>query len=41
MNAKNERRSNPENFGEGITGFGVTIEKIWNFELLAIFVDFS
>jgi hypothetical protein len=28
MNALNERRSDPENFGEGITRFGVVVEKI-------------
>ena len=28
MNAQNERRSDPENFGEGITRFGVVVEKI-------------
>jgi hypothetical protein len=38
MNAKNERRSDPENFGEGITGFGVTVEKIWNFEVSGNFL---
>jgi hypothetical protein len=37
MNAENERRSHPENFGEGITGFGVTVEKIWNFEVSGYF----
>jgi hypothetical protein len=38
MNAKNERRSDPENFSEGITGFGVTVEKIWNFEVSGYFL---
>jgi hypothetical protein len=28
MNAKNERRNDPENFGDGITRFGVVVEKI-------------
>jgi hypothetical protein len=29
MNAWNERRSDPENSGEGIIRFGVVVEKIW------------
>jgi hypothetical protein len=30
------------NFGTRITGFGVVVEKIWNFDVSgAIFVDFS
>jgi hypothetical protein len=33
MNAWNER-SDPEDFGEGITRFGVVVETIWNFEVL-------
>jgi hypothetical protein len=31
MNVCKERRSDSENFGARITGFGVVIEKIWNF----------
>jgi hypothetical protein len=38
MNAYNERRSDPENFGEGITRFGVVVEKIWNFEVSRLFL---
>jgi hypothetical protein len=38
MNAKNERRSDLDNFGEGITRFGVVVEKIWNFEVLGLFL---
>jgi hypothetical protein len=38
MNAWNERRSDPENFGEGITKFGVVVEKIWNFEVSGLFL---
>jgi hypothetical protein len=38
MNALNERRSDPENFGEGITRFGVVVEKIRNFEVLELFL---
>jgi hypothetical protein len=38
MNARNERRSDPENFGEGITRFGVVVEKIHNFEVLGLFL---
>jgi hypothetical protein len=41
MNPYNERISDPENFGARITRFGVVIEKIWNFEVLGYFVDFS
>jgi hypothetical protein len=37
MNAQNERRSDPEHFGEGITRFGVVVEKIRNFEVLGLF----
>jgi hypothetical protein len=33
MNAKKERGSDSENFGTRITGFGVGVEKIWNFEV--------
>jgi hypothetical protein len=38
MNAYNERRSDPENFGEGITRFGVVVEKIQNFEVSGLFL---
>jgi hypothetical protein len=38
MNAYNERRSDPENFGEGITRFGVVVEKIRNFEVSGLFL---
>jgi hypothetical protein len=38
MNAWNERISDPENFGEGITRFGVVVEKIRNFEVSGIFL---
>jgi hypothetical protein len=38
MNALNERRSDPENFGEGITRFVVVVEKIRNFEVLGLFL---
>jgi hypothetical protein len=38
MNAWNERRSDPENFGEGITRFGVVVEKIQNFEVSGLFL---
>jgi hypothetical protein len=38
MNAHNERRSDPENFGEVITRFGVVVEKIWNFEVSGLFL---
>jgi hypothetical protein len=38
MNAWNERRSDPENFGEGITRFGVVVEKIRNFEVSRLFL---
>jgi hypothetical protein len=37
MNAQNERRSDPEDFGAIITRFGVTVEKIWNFEVSMLF----
>jgi hypothetical protein len=33
MNAWNEIRSDPENFGEGITRFGVAVEKKRKFEV--------
>jgi hypothetical protein len=38
MNACNETRSDPENFGEGITRFGVVVEKIRNFEVSGLFL---
>jgi hypothetical protein len=38
MNAWNERRSGPENFREGITRFGVVVEKIRNFEVSGLFL---
>jgi hypothetical protein len=38
MNAYNERRSDPENFGEGITRFGAVVEKIRNFEVSGLFL---
>jgi hypothetical protein len=38
MNPQNERRSDPENFGEGITRFGVVVEKIRIFEVLELFL---
>jgi hypothetical protein len=38
MNALIERRSDPENFGEGIARFGVVVEKIWNFEVSRLFL---
>jgi hypothetical protein len=41
MNAWNERRSDPENFGEGITRFGVVVEKVHNFEVSGLFCGFS
>jgi hypothetical protein len=41
MNAYNERRSDPKNFGARITTFGGLVEKIWNFDVSAMFVEFS
>jgi hypothetical protein len=38
MNAWNERRSDPGNFDEGITRFGVVVEKIRNFEVWGLFL---
>jgi hypothetical protein len=38
MNAQSERRGDPENFGEGITRFGVVVEKIRNFEVFGLFL---
>jgi hypothetical protein len=40
MNAKNEGRSDPENFGARITRFGVVVEKIWNFNVSGYFWNF-
>jgi hypothetical protein len=40
MNAWNERRSDSENFGARITGFGVVIEKICNFKVSRLFCGF-
>jgi hypothetical protein len=37
MNAYNERRSDPEDFGARITRFGVAVKKIWNFEVSGLF----
>jgi hypothetical protein len=41
MNAWNERRSDPENFGKGIIRFGVVVEKIQNFHVLGLFLWIS
>jgi hypothetical protein len=38
MNAWNERRSDPENFGEAITRFRVVVEKIQNFAVSRLFL---
>jgi hypothetical protein len=38
LNAWNERRSDPENFGTRITRFGVVVEKIWNFKVSVLFL---
>jgi hypothetical protein len=38
MNASNERRNDPENFGARITRFGVVVEKLWNFEVSGLFL---
>jgi hypothetical protein len=38
MNAQIERGSDSENFGTRITGFGVGVENIWNFEVLGLFL---
>jgi hypothetical protein len=40
MNAQEERGSDSENFGTRITGFGVVVEKIWNFEVFGLFHEF-
>jgi hypothetical protein len=34
MNAYDERGSDSENFGTRITGFGVTVAKIWRKEVV-------
>jgi hypothetical protein len=33
-----ERRNDSENFGVRFTRFGVVVEKIWNFEILGLFL---
>jgi hypothetical protein len=38
MNAWNEGRSGHKNFSEGITRFGVVVEKIRNFEVSGLFL---
>jgi hypothetical protein len=38
MNARKERGSDSENFRIRITRFGVVVEKIWNFEVLGLFL---
>jgi hypothetical protein len=38
MNAWNERRSDPENSGEGITEFGVMVAKIWRKEVIETYL---
>jgi hypothetical protein len=38
MNAQKERGSDSKNFGTRITGFGIVVEKIWNFEVLGLFL---
>jgi hypothetical protein len=38
MNAQKERESDSKNFGIRITGFGVVVEKIWNFEVSGLFL---
>jgi hypothetical protein len=40
MNAQNEKRSDSENFGARISGFGAVVEKIWNFEVSGYFCGF-
>jgi hypothetical protein len=39
MNAQKERGSDSKNFGTRITGFGVEVEKIWNFEVSGLFLS--
>jgi hypothetical protein len=38
INAQKERGSDSKNFGTRITGFGVVVEKIWNFEVSGLFL---
>jgi hypothetical protein len=38
MNAEKERGSDSMNFGTRITGFGVVVEKIWNFKVSGLFL---
>jgi hypothetical protein len=38
MNAWNERGSDSENFGEGITEFEVTVAKIWRKEVAGTYL---
>jgi hypothetical protein len=38
MNAQKERGRDSENFDTRITGFGVGVEKIWNFEVSGLFL---
>jgi hypothetical protein len=38
MNAQKERGSDSKNFGTRITGFGVVVEKMWNFEVSGLFL---
>jgi hypothetical protein len=38
MNAQKERGRDYENFDTRITGFGVGVEKIWNFEVSGLFL---
>jgi hypothetical protein len=40
MNAWNEIRSDYENFGARIAGFGVVVEKIWNLKFCGYFCGF-
>jgi hypothetical protein len=38
MNAQKERGSDSKNFATRITRFGVVVEKIWNFDVLGLFL---
>jgi hypothetical protein len=38
MNAYNEKRNDPENFGARIIRFEVVVENIWNFEVSGLFL---
>jgi hypothetical protein len=38
MNVEKERGSDSMNFGTRITGIGVVVEKIWNFEVSGLFL---